>query len=104
MLSALRVSTGHGVQCRIAPSRTAKTSVYRRIVFKDLRNDWLAGGLFAGERRVDARDVEGAGTLDQQCHFDRSSGSDRSVQWSASVCGRDVGRVHVAARVVAEGA
>src|SRR6266404_1750813 len=104
MLSALRISARRCFQRRIATSRTAKTFVYRRIVFQDLRDDWLAGGLFAGERGLDARDVEGAGTLDQQCHFYCASRSDRSVQWSARFRGRDVGRVHAAARMVAESA
>src|SRR5258707_1361423 len=104
MLPALRISTGKGFQCRGAASRGAKTFVHRRIVFQDLRDDGLASGLFAGELRVDAGNVEGAGTFDQQCYFDSAGGRDRSVQWPAGLRGRHVGRVHAAARVVAEGA
>src|SRR6266851_4545007 len=100
MLPALCVSTGNGFQRRIAASRTAKTSVYRRIVFQDLRDDWLAGGLFAGEPGVDKRDVEGAGTLDQQCHFDLASRGGRGVQWSARFRGRDARRIFQATGMV----
>ena len=87
MLSALRLSTEQGFQRGIFAAGTASPALHCRIIFKDVRDDRLARRLFAGKRRLDARDAESAGTFDQQHDFDRAGGGHRSVQRSAGFGG-----------------
>lgn len=54
-------------QCGEFAGGTPRPSLYRRVVFKNIRDDWLARRLRAGAAGMDPRNVEGARPLDEQC-------------------------------------
>ena len=64
----------------------AQATLYCGIVFKDVRDDRMAGRLFAGECGLDPRDAESAGTFHEQRDVDCASGgcakpsTDRRIQ------------------------
>ena len=91
VLLALCLPAGRGFQRRQPTAGTPKPPLHRRLVFKNLRHDWLAHGLCAGSARVDPGDAEGPEPLDKQPQFNCPARRDRGFQWTARVSGCDVG-------------
>ena len=48
------------------PAGTARPSLHRRVVLKNICDDWLARRLRARASRMDSGNAEGAGPLDEQ--------------------------------------
>ena len=65
MLPALCLPAGTGLQRCFDAAGAAAPSLHRGVVFENFRHDRLARGIYAGERGMDARHVEGPEPLNQ---------------------------------------
>src|ERR671939_2113374 len=99
MLPALCLSARRSFQRSELTLVVEATPLHCRVVLQDLRDDGLAQGLFARARRMDTRDAQGAGPLDQQPNLNLASGGNRSFQGAAGLRRKDARRVRQAQRL-----